>query len=115
VPTFAHTGYGYIEADTREGEAAAVRSFVEKPDARTAARLVETGRHFWNAGIFLFRADVWLEELARFAPAIVEACRRSVSGAKQDTDFLRPDAEAFRASPSDSIDYAVMEKTARAV
>jgi mannose-1-phosphate guanylyltransferase/mannose-6-phosphate isomerase len=115
VPTFAHTGYGYIEADVPDGRPAPVISFIEKPDERTARRLVDSGRHFWNAGIFLFRADVWLEELAKFAPGIVDACRRSVERAKKDTDFLRPDAEAFRASPSDSIDYAVMEKTDRAV
>lgn len=115
VPAFAHTGYGYIEADVRGEGATPVRSFVEKPDEATAARLVESGRHYWNAGIFLFRADVWLEELAKFAPAIVEACRHSIRESREDTDFLRPDAEAFRASPVDSIDYAVLEKTDRAV
>ncbi|HEX7061375.1 MAG TPA: mannose-1-phosphate guanylyltransferase/mannose-6-phosphate isomerase [Woeseiaceae bacterium] len=115
VPTFAHTGYGYIEADAREGQAAPVVSFVEKPDENAAAQLVADGRHFWNAGIFLFRADVWLEELATFAPGIVDACRRSVERARQDSDFLRPDPGAFRACPADSIDYAVMEKTGRAV
>lgn len=115
VPAYAHTGYGYIEADVRDAEAAPVASFVEKPDRETAVKLIETKRFFWNAGIFLFRADAYLEELAKFAPEIVEACRKSIAGAKKDTDFLRPDAEAFRACPSDSIDYAVMEKTDRAV
>lgn len=114
VPAYAHTGYGYIEADVRGAEAAPVVSFVEKPGEETAVKLIETKRFFWNAGIFLFRADVYLEELSRFAPRIVEACRRSIDGAQKDTDFLRPDAEAFRACPSDSIDYAVMEKTDRA-
>ena len=63
VPTFPATGYGYIEADARPGEAAAVASFVEKPDKKTAVTLLETNRHFWNAGIFLMRADAWLDEL----------------------------------------------------
>ncbi|HEX2140342.1 MAG TPA: mannose-1-phosphate guanylyltransferase/mannose-6-phosphate isomerase, partial [Woeseiaceae bacterium] len=89
-------------------------SFVEKPDKKTAVKLLETNRFFWNSGIFLFRADTFLDELTTFAPDIVEACRKSIEAAARDTDFLRPDAEAFRASPSDSIDYAVMEKTERA-
>ena len=114
VPSSAHTGYGYIEADVHEVEAAPVRSFVEKPDQKTAVALLETNRFFWNAGIFLFRADVYLAELAKFAPEIVDACRRSLDAARKDTDFLRPEAEAFRAGPADSIDYAVMEKTDRA-
>ncbi len=114
VPTCAHTGYGYIEADVQEGKAAPIASFVEKPDEQTAARLLETNRFFWNSGIFLFRADTYLDELAAFAPAIVEACRKSIEGAAAGDDFLRPDPDAFRSSPADSIDYAVMEKTGRA-
>jgi len=115
VPTFPHTGYGYIEADAAPGSAVPVRSFVEKPDAETAAKMIESGRYFWNAGIFLFAASAWLEELASFSPEIAEACEASYANGKADTDFTRPDAEAFAASPSDSIDYAVMEKTDRAV
>ncbi|MDX1500379.1 MAG: mannose-1-phosphate guanylyltransferase/mannose-6-phosphate isomerase [Woeseiaceae bacterium] len=114
VPSGPNTGYGYIEADADGAAAVPIRSFVEKPDLETARQLVDGGRHFWNSGIFLFRADTWLEELERFAPDMVEACRSSVAGAATDTEFLRPDAEAFRACPSDSIDYAVMEKTDRA-
>jgi mannose-6-phosphate isomerase-like protein (cupin superfamily) len=76
--------------------------------------LLETNRFFWNAGIFLFRADTYLEELERFEPEILAACRRAVDGAAMDTEFVRPDPEAFRDSPADSIDYAVMEKTDRA-
>lgn len=115
VPTFPHTGYGYIEADAAPGVAASVRRFLEKPDADTAERLVESGQYFWNAGIFLFSANAWLEELTKFSPAIVEACAASYEKRTADTDFLRPDASGFVASPSDSIDYAVMEKTDRAV
>ncbi|MGB5347221.1 MAG: mannose-1-phosphate guanylyltransferase/mannose-6-phosphate isomerase, partial [Woeseia sp.] len=114
VPTGAHTGYGYIEADAKRDSAGPIKSFVEKPDALTAEKLVATGRHFWNSGIFLFRADTYLDELQKFAPAIAAACRSSVDKAVSDTEFLRPDAEAFKACPADSIDYAVMERTARA-
>ena len=66
VPTYAHTGYGYIEADKAPGTVAPVRSFVEKPDADTAVEMVESGRFFWNAGIFLFSANAWLEELDKY-------------------------------------------------
>jgi mannose-1-phosphate guanylyltransferase / mannose-6-phosphate isomerase len=114
VPSCANTGYGYIEAEVRDVQAVPIRSFVEKPDRKTAVGLLETNRFFWNGGIFLFRADIWLDELTKFAPEIVAACRNSIEGAVTDTEFVRPDAEAFKASPSDSIDYAVMEKTDRA-
>ena len=115
VPSHAHTGYGYIEADVRTLMAVPVQSFVEKPDKQTAVNLLETNRFFWNSGIFLFRADRYLEELEQYAPEIVSACRKSIGGAAMDAEFVRPDREAFKASPSDSIDYAVMEKTERAV
>ena len=115
VPSYPHTGYGYIETDAKVGETGQVRAFVEKPDKPTAVALLETNAYFWNAGIFMFRADVLLEELAKYAPEMVAACRKSVDRAREDIDFIRPDAEAFKASPSDSIDYAVMEKTDRSV
>ncbi|HWM29627.1 MAG TPA: mannose-1-phosphate guanylyltransferase/mannose-6-phosphate isomerase, partial [Woeseiaceae bacterium] len=114
VPSHANTGYGYIEADARSLKAVPIQSFVEKPDKQTAVRLLETNRFFWNSGIFLFRADRYLEELEKYASDMVDACRASIEGAVMDTEFVRPDAEAFKASPSDSIDYAVMEKTGRA-
>jgi mannose-1-phosphate guanylyltransferase/mannose-6-phosphate isomerase len=114
VPAYAHTGFGYIEADTSTVCAARVRNFVEKPDAETAANMVASGRYLWNAGIFLFGAKAWLEELATHCPEIVDACAASYKRGKQGVDFLRPDASAFMTSPSDSIDYAVMEKTERA-
>jgi mannose-1-phosphate guanylyltransferase / mannose-6-phosphate isomerase len=114
VPAYPNTGYGYIEADVHEVKAVPILSFVEKPDKKTAVKLLETNRFFWNSGIFLFRADTYLDELTTFAPEIVDACRRSIEGAAGGADFLRPDADAFRASPADSIDYAVMEKTERA-
>ncbi|HEX6261156.1 MAG TPA: mannose-1-phosphate guanylyltransferase/mannose-6-phosphate isomerase, partial [Woeseiaceae bacterium] len=114
VPSYAHTGYGYIEADVHSLEAGPIRSFVEKPDKQTAIRLLESNRFFWNSGIFLFRPDRYLDELDKYMPDMVDACKKSIEGAVMDTDFIRPDAEAFRMSPSDSIDYAVMEKTSRA-
>ena len=114
VPTFPATGYGYVEADASPGEAAPVASFVEKPDKKTAVTLLETNRHFWNAGIFLMRADAWLEELGNFEPDMLKFVRASVESAEVDTDFVRPGAEAFKSSPSNSIDYAVMEHTNRA-
>jgi mannose-1-phosphate guanylyltransferase/mannose-6-phosphate isomerase len=114
VPTCPHTGYGYIGADAPTLIAAPVTAFVEKPDKAKAVSLLETNRFFWNAGIFLFRADVYLAELRKFAPEIVNACQRAIDLGKEDADFLRPDADAFKACPSNSIDYAVMEKTANA-
>lgn len=114
VPSYPHTGYGYIEADVHSLEAGPIKSFVEKPDKQTAVRLLETNSFFWNSGIFLFRADCYLDELDKYMPDMVDACRKSIEGAVMDTEFVRPDAEAFKACPSDSIDYAVMEKTSRA-
>ena len=114
VPTYPHTGYGYIEADIRSMIAAPIQSFVEKPDKKTAVSLLETNRFFWNSGIFLFRADAFIDELNQFEPEMVAACRKSIEGASTDTDFVRPDADAFRSCPANSIDYAVMERTAKA-
>ena len=128
VPTAAETGYGYIKAasdestptttaQTQGARASAVRQvagFVEKPDAATAAQYLASGQYFWNSGMFLFKASRYLAELERHAPAMLAACRAAFEGAKRDTDFVRLDKAAFAACPSDSIDYAVMEKTADA-
>jgi len=111
MPSYPHTGYGYIEADARTLVAVPVDSFVEKPDQKTAVNLLETNRFFWNSGIFLFRADSYIDELEKFAPEMVAACQKSMERAEKDTDFIRPDAESFEACPADSLDYAVMEKT----
>ncbi len=112
APTEAHTGYGYIRCGGPLDEGVfAVERFVEKPDAATAHAYLADGRYVWNAGIFLFRADRYLEELAEHAPAMLAAAREALANAKADLDFIRVDREAFAASPSDSIDYAVMEKT----
>jgi mannose-1-phosphate guanylyltransferase/mannose-6-phosphate isomerase len=113
VPTAPETGYGYIKAATGEG-VRAVDRFVEKPDLATAEQYVSSGEYFWNSGMFLFKASRYLKELETLQPAILAACRNALDKAARDNDFIRLDAEAFAASPNDSIDYAVMEKTADA-
>lgn len=109
-PTAPETGYGYIKAVAGEGPRA-IERFVEKPDLHTAQGYVASGEYYWNSGMFLFRASRYLEELQRLQPQILAACRTSWERARRDSDFIRLDADAFKASPSDSIDYAVMEKT----
>lgn len=113
VPTAPETGYGYIKAATGEG-VRAVDRFVEKPDLATAEQYVASGEYFWNSGMFLFKASRYLKELEALQPAILAACRQALDKAARDNDFIRLDADAFAASPNDSIDYAVMEKTADA-
>ncbi|QBG94882.1 mannose-1-phosphate guanylyltransferase/mannose-6-phosphate isomerase [Xanthomonas oryzae] len=113
-PTAPETGYGYIKAGAGNG-VSAVERFVEKPDLATAQNYLASGEYYWNSGMFLFRASRYLEELRKFHPAIADACRKAWENGKRDADFTRLDKDAFAASPSDSIDYAVMEKTADAV
>lgn len=114
LPTHAETGYGYIEQGRLDpGGWAAVERFVEKPDAATAERYVASGRFLWNSGMFVFRASAFLGELEAVAPDIVGTCRAAIDGATRDADFTRL-GPVFLRSPSDSIDYAVMEKTGRA-
>ncbi len=115
VPDRAETGYGYIRRASGDGPTYAVERFVEKPDAATAATYVASGEYYWNSGMFMFRARTYLDELRRHAPAILAACENAVAAAKSDLDFTRLPKEEFSACPSDSIDYAVMEKTASAV
>jgi len=117
APRSPETGYGYIQrgaALAGVDGAFQVARFVEKPSREVAGQLVASGEHYWNSGMFAFRADVVLEELAQHAPALLEAARAALAGAKRDLDFTRLDAEAFAAAPSISIDYALMEKTRRA-
>ena len=116
TPDAPETGYGYI----RTGEEVApgtyrVDRFVEKPDLATAEAMLAQGGYVWNGGIFLFRADAYLRALAEFAPAMLDAARAAVEAAERTGQRILPDAEAFAASPSDSIDYAVMEKADRVV
>ncbi len=114
VPTGPETGYGYIKAAEGQG-LRAVERFVEKPDLDTATGYVSSGQYYWNSGMFLFKASRYLQELERFQPAMLAGSRQAWQQARRDADFTRLDKEAFTAVPSDSIDYAVMEKTADAV
>lgn len=114
VPDAPETGFGYIQAETGDG-LRKVSRFVEKPDATTAQSYLDAGGYYWNSGMFMFRASRFLEELARFRPDIVNTVRAAHAAARHDGDFVRLDKEAFAACPSDSIDYAVMEKTADAM
>ncbi|QZN82688.1 mannose-1-phosphate guanylyltransferase/mannose-6-phosphate isomerase [Stenotrophomonas sp. DR822] len=114
VPTGPETGYGYIKAANGQG-VRAVERFVEKPDLDTATGYVASGQYYWNSGMFLFKASRYLQELERLQPAMLSACRDAWQSARRDADFTRLDKDAFTAVPSDSIDYAVMEKTADAV
>ncbi len=115
VPQTPETGYGYIRRGAAIGEQAfAVSHFAEKPDLATAQSYLDSGEYFWNSGMFVFRADRYLEELERHAPAVLEACRKACEQASDDLDFIRVHRESFLACPSDSIDYAVMERTERA-
>jgi mannose-1-phosphate guanylyltransferase/mannose-6-phosphate isomerase len=111
VPDRAETGYGYIRRASGDGPTYPVQQFVEKPDAAKAKAYVESGEYYWNSGMFMFRARVYLAELKRHAPAMLSACEDAVAAATRDLDFTRLPAAEFGACPSDSIDYAVMEKT----
>lgn len=114
-PDYAETGYGYILRGQALGpDGYRIERFVEKPDQATAERYLAEGTYAWNSGMFLFRARSYLDELARLAPAIHAAAQAAFASAGADLDFLRLGQDAFASSPSDSIDYAVMEKTDRA-
>lgn len=114
-PDYAETGYGYILRGEALGpDGYRIERFVEKPDQATAERYLAEGTYAWNSGMFLFRARSYLDELARLAPAIHAAAQAAFASAGADLDFLRLGQDAFASSPSDSIDYAVMEKTDRA-
>lgn len=114
-PDRAETGFGYIQRGAAlDDHVFSVGRFVEKPNLEIAEQYVASGEFDWNSGMFLFKASRYLEELATHAPAILDAARSAYERAKVDLDFVRIDAESFAQAPSDSIDYAVMEKTKRA-
>jgi mannose-1-phosphate guanylyltransferase len=115
APTEPHTGYGYIEAGDKVGAGFTVSSFREKPDSELAAQYVNGGGYYWNSGMFLFRASRYLEELKKYRPDIASACSDAMVDVTSDLDFIRINTVAFESSPSESIDYAVMEKTDNAV
>lgn len=116
TPTAPETGYGYLEVGgplagaLADSPGRSLTRFVEKPARARAEAFVASGRHLWNAGIFVFRASVWLEMLARFQPEMLTACRRAFEEGNGDQDFFRLHRGAFEGCPSNSIDYAVMER-----
>ena len=129
TPNAPETGYGYIkqgkplsplvQTDTNAKEqsthhAYAIDCFVEKPDKATAEEYIRSEQYLWNSGMFMFKASRYLEELSQHHPNILTACKLALSKQNTDLDFIRIDTEAFKNSPSDSIDYAVMEKTSHA-
>jgi mannose-1-phosphate guanylyltransferase len=120
VPTHAETGYGYIQKGSKkegpqggnsENETFQVAKFVEKPTVETAQSYLDSGDYLWNSGMFLFKASRYIEELEKFRPDILSACRASMAKVEKDLDFTRPDRESFLQCAEESIDYAVMEKT----
>lgn len=113
VPDKPETGYGYLLRGSDRGSWAVLDGFVEKPDLATAKAYLESGRYLWNSGMFLFSAAAFLRELAVYEPTMLSACERAVAEAEVDADFTRLGA-AFSDCPSNSIDFAVMEKTKRA-
>ncbi len=117
TPTAPETGYGYIEQGqplTDFAETYQVAAFAEKPSSETAQCYLDGGKHLWNAGIFMFKASIFLHELETYNPAILAACGKTLKQAQRDMDFVRLNKSEFEACPSDSIDYAVMEHTRHA-
>ncbi|NQD37398.1 mannose-1-phosphate guanylyltransferase/mannose-6-phosphate isomerase [Permianibacter sp. IMCC34836] len=113
VPTEPHTGYGYLKTDAELGSGVyKLSAFVEKPNRETAEQFLQRGGYYWNSGIFLVRADIWLHCVNALQPTMLSACKAALSQASHDLDFIRLDKAAFAQSPSDSIDYAVMERLA---
>lgn len=115
VPRAPETGFGYIRQGTAlPGGGFEIATFVEKPDLATASTYLKSGDYLWNSGIFVMRSSVWLNQLGMRRPEILAACEAAVLGGSRDQDFIRLQADAFAACPSDSIDYAVMEHLAGA-
>ena len=123
VPKHAETGYGYIKVSSEKYSSSSrqlpavnvIEEFVEKPDLDTAEQYLNSGDYFWNSGMFMFKASRYLDELKQFRPDILEACENAMAVEHPDLDFVRLNEEAFKTCPEESIDYAVMEKTADAV
>ena len=119
TPEAPETGYGYIQsgaAFTAQSESARlIARFVEKPDLATAQAYLKEGTYFWNSGLFMMRASVWLAAMGACRPDILAACQSAWTSGSADGDFIRVGKDAFAACPSDSIDYAVMERIAKQV
>jgi mannose-1-phosphate guanylyltransferase / mannose-6-phosphate isomerase len=117
APNAPETGYGYVQRGDALQDLAgtfAVKRFVEKPDAATAASYIAAGDYSWNSGMFVFKASVFLEELGRLEPDMLANCRAALAQGKSDLDFFRLASDPFQACKSISVDYAVMERTSRA-
>ncbi len=116
VPKHAETGYGYIQCgEELVSGGYRVTRFVEKPDLVTAQGYLAGGDYYWNSGMFMFKASVYLKELAEFGPDILDVCKKSLEARQKDLDFIRVDASIFAQCQEESIDYAVMEKTQKGV
>ncbi|HLB43320.1 MAG TPA: mannose-1-phosphate guanylyltransferase/mannose-6-phosphate isomerase [Gammaproteobacteria bacterium] len=112
-PTKPETGYGYIKVSHQlnDGNAYCVERFVEKPDLQAAKAYLDSGQYYWNSGMFMFRASQYLAELEQYAPTILQVCKKTIFHSTKDLDFVRLNENLFADCPSNSIDYAVMEKT----
>ncbi len=111
-PTYAHTGYGYIEAGNPiEENANEISQFKEKPDKATAEEFIKSGRYLWNSGMFFFKASIYLAELEKHQPDLLKHAKASVENSKNDMDFNRLNKDDFELCPNIAIDYAVMEHT----
>ena len=116
VPDKAETGYGYIEAEINNANTYySIKSFTEKPNQKNAKKYLDSGNYLWNSGMFMFKASVYLNELEKFEPEILSACKKSYTAENIDSDFIRIDNDAFHQCPNESIDYAVMEHTKNGV
>jgi mannose-1-phosphate guanylyltransferase/mannose-6-phosphate isomerase len=116
APKEVETGFGYIKGDvSQDGDYYNIDEFVEKPDYKTAQKYVESGKYFWNSGMFMFKASVYLDELKKHESEIFSICKKSCQTEYYDSDFIRLNKKEFLNCPSKSIDYAVMEKTNNAV
>ena len=116
VPKDANVGYGYIKTTKDDTDGAyKVEEFVEKPNLKTAQAYLKQGNYLWNSGMFMFKAVKLIDELTVHSPDIVSSVNDAVNNAEQDLDFIRLNKQAFESSPSDSIDYALMEKSGNVV
>lgn len=114
VPSHPETGYGYIKADKSGEDVLAISEFVEKPNLETAQKYLDSGDYFWNSGMFVFSVSTLLEEFERLDPNTLAFCKAALAEAEFDLDFCRLNEQAFSQAKSESIDYALMEKTNKA-
>ncbi len=114
-PGQPETGYGYIQRGEKTAEDSyTINRFVEKPNQHSAKEFIASGEYFWNSGMFMFKASIFLEEINQYSPSIYQACKKSLNNHQDDSLFITVDKTIFNQCPSDSIDYAIMEKTTRA-